>query len=108
MPRYTITGSALKDDIAALREEIAALKAQAAAREDAAPEPVATVNPLVGKAGEKHKTTRAANVAAQTPKRYCPTHAHGFAFDKKVCPRDASIAIPQDAAAMADAIEALA
>jgi hypothetical protein len=94
MPRYTLHGSTLKDDIAALREEIAALKADAAAREDDAPEPVATVNPLVGKAGEQHKTTREANRVAKTAKRYCPRHDHGFAFDKAVCPRDGQ-AIPQ-------------
>ena len=92
MPRYTLHGSTLKDDIAALREEIAALKA--AARE-AAPTDSATVSPEAARVAEiGFKGSRAEAVASKAPKRYCPRHQHGFAFDKKVCPRDGQ-PIPQ-------------
>jgi hypothetical protein len=91
MTRYTIHAS--RDTVASLRKEIEDLRASLRQSEPATVEPV-----LVGKAGEKMVTTRAANVAAQTPRRFCDGHetheAHGFAFDKKVCPRD-GIAIPQ-------------
>jgi hypothetical protein len=93
MTRYTISAS--RDSVASLRKELDELRASLRTEQEA-PATVAPV--LVGKAGEKMVTTRAANVAAQTAKRYCDGHetheAHGFAFDKKVCPRD-GIAIAQ-------------
>jgi len=85
MIRYTLHGSALKDDVAALREEIAALKAAA---QGAVP-PVAPESTTARETFAGYTAERAANAAAQIPGFWCARHGgHGFAFKKAVCPRD--------------------